>query len=257
MLARDPSRPHHSASEAALVDRLLGSMPTVQAALGHGDNALVVMREFQVGIVVPDIVLVRLPTSGPLLQLRRPLSHFHCCVWSALLRRTPLRAETLARRLFTGVDRIHLALRDLRRADIVAGSEDENASSLDRLLPNEAEVVALEAKLARWRLALRQAQGYLAFSNRVAVALPRNRFDGKKEVLAACRKQGVGLFLEGESTTALLHVPGRRRIMTPEWLWVLSKAAVLVRRGEATLLPPGTFQKLSSKRPGGLTPFED
>jgi hypothetical protein len=93
------------------------------------------------------------------------------------------------------------------------------------LFPNAAEVIAVEAKLHRWREAIEQATTYRRFANRSFVALPRATIEGSAQISEACRERGLGLIAVWSSGAKVVRPAVRHRPASAEWVWVVGQAA--------------------------------
>lgn len=186
------------------------------AALGEPGTLL---RELRVGTVIPDLVLVRAMT-----QAGRGFSSFESWVIAALLRSRRLTVETLARRLYARPVNAKRALHALLRRQIVRRLSGDTYELLPDWFPVDPEVVAVEAKLTRWREAVEQASAYLRFSDRSYVAVPPETVRSAADLLPACCARGLGLLtVEPNGVTVLRRAP-RHRIRSAEWVWVLGRA---------------------------------
>ncbi len=151
-----------------------------------------VHKEVTVGSNIADLVLVARPHRRRL-AFNRPLSTTESVLLAFLRLSGPAPVDVVERLLGVGSGRLHThaALRWLlrRRAIRLRGRE----VLVDKAWTRGMYVVAVEAKLSRWRDALAQAATYQRYADRVFVALPErfagNAFRHADEFRAA----GVGL----------------------------------------------------------------
>jgi hypothetical protein len=202
-----------SVLEPALAGLLLPSIPS-------GEVRSIPQRS--VGTVIPDFILVHAKESARDAQSAQ-LTVFEASVVAALLRRQPLRKETLARHLYTRSERVGSALTTLRRQGIV------------RLLPRGSyalahpgwsdglHVVAVEAKLRRWREALAQADRYKSFAHETYVALPAQVISASKELRQQARASGVGILSVRGQEVDLAQNARRLRVVSAEFVWLASR----------------------------------
>jgi hypothetical protein len=197
------------------------------------EHAAAVLEEVRVGTVVPDLVVVS--RGGSALDLR--LSGFESWIVADLIRTRSRRIDTLSRRLFARTEITVRAVERLERAGLVERLSADAVSLRHACFPVESEVIAVEAKLRRWREAVEQAVGYQRFANRSYVALPADIIDGGEEILEACRSRGLGvLSVSRQGARVALKAP-LRRLFSPGWVWVVGQARVTERSKQRSRLP--------------------
>lgn len=199
------------------------------AQVGLGSDrfdCLVARREVPVGGCIPDLVVVGFAKAPRSDVWPRRHNFRHAFVVSLLRRHGRLRAETIAAKAFAPLDRMRPVLEDLLTSGAVTGS-DSGAISLSPLLANaDVEVVAVEAKLRRWKQALQQATEYARFADRVVVAMDAACVPRAPSVLAEFRACRVGLLGVGSADAEWLVSPRRAsRRANPEWDYLVSSAA--------------------------------
>lgn len=202
--------------EADLCEVLSARMP----ALLKGQKRVALLEEVQVGVVVPDLVLVRSAQSAAAASL----SAFESWIVAELMAVSARRPETLAARLFAGHEKTVSALQRLERAGVVVRSSPRSYTLAKGWFPPGCEVIAVEAKLARWREAIQQAVTYLAFANRSYVALPAQTIERSVDVARACVASGVGLVAVSASHARILIKAPRRAMASPGWVWLVGRA---------------------------------
>ncbi len=213
-----------------------------------GARPMMPLGEVQVGLVIPDLVFV----SSAICLAQRPveLSGFDTWIVAELLRARPRCAKTLAARLFARPEKTTKALHRLERIGVLH-RESDAAFMLRDWFPTDSEVVAVEAKLARWRDAVDQAEEYLHFANRSYVALPTETVTRSTELKAECRKRRLGLLAVSRQGVELVREAPLHRPRTPAWVWLVARALDEQRRATATMPSPAR----RAMRVGGQGPY--
>ena len=88
------------------------------------------------------------------------------------------------------------------------------------------EIVAVEAKLTRWREAIEQAHAYLAFANRAFVALPTSIIERESRITAACHAAELGLLAVSSEGVAVVSSGGFHEPRSGSWVWAASRLAI-------------------------------
>ncbi|WP_163988364.1 hypothetical protein [Pyxidicoccus caerfyrddinensis] len=179
--------------------------------------------ELQVGAVIPDLLFVQLPKAKrKRLDFFGRASFFDAFVVAELSRQGSLSCEELSERLFVQPARVVESVRKLRRLGLVRMKSDRYVLVAGRF-PLSARVVAVEAKLIKWRDAVEQAKSYLQFSNKSYVAVPEELV-GLRELRAECRHSGLGLIGVGRDSVRV-ELRGRfRKVNSPSWAWIVMRA---------------------------------
>jgi len=171
-----------------------------------------VAQETQLERLIPDVIAIG--TRGrPHLEWTQRLSYTQASILDYLEQAPqPMRAEELAEQLFIRPHVLSGALSTLSKWKLVRRSSTGELRVSKLTGSNTTEIVAIEAKLARWRDALRQAVEYLAFANRAYVVLDDLTARDKPAAFSEFREWGVGLILRDEATfsralPARLHTP--------------------------------------------------
>jgi hypothetical protein len=182
-----------------------------------------VRREMPVGRCIPDLLAVSFePTSAGNLW-PSTWSYRHACIVAALRRASPLRLTTLAAHVYETEESAAMFIGHLLRS----GAIRETSAGALYLSPEmrnlRTQVVAVEAKLARWSEALEQAVSYRAFADRVIVAMDAGLFDSTDmHLVGQFRRRGVGLCVVDQTGLRSIH-SGRREIRaSPEREYVSS-----------------------------------
>ena len=169
-----------------------------------------VVREPPIGSIIPDLLIGIWPAHRPLVE--RP----HCTMIEAHivagleggLRLAPIELADL----------LHLpeqvatrAIRRLSRLGVLEAAPDGSLFLRTQFSTQDLQVVAVEAKMRRWRGALSQAIHYKTFADRVYVVLDGNQVQTNLPMLHAFREAGVGLLFQHEFalTTVVAAVDAR------------------------------------------------
>lgn len=184
--------------------------------------------ERPVGMVIPDLIFIRAYHAPGRLLPRSGLTALESAIVAALLGGRPLRDTTIAKRLFSHVERIVPRLRALERQGVVDQPSEGVYVLRSRAALDRARVVAVEAKLRRWSDAVRQAASYLAFANEAYVALPREVADGNSALRRAVVKARVGLMLVDPHSVRISHAAPRHKPRSAQRVWLLSRTVSLV-----------------------------
>lgn len=176
-----------------------------------------------VGTVVPDFLYVR---SGRLTGSPPPagLTALESAIIATLMPARSLRDVTIARRLYSSVERIAPRLRSLERLGILKEATEGVFALRRGVLPKTTHVVAVEAKLRRWREAIEQAMSYLAFANQSYVALPRQVVTGNIALRTAANRSRVGVLAVDPDGVTIARVAPRHPTRSADWVWLLSRA---------------------------------
>ena len=152
-----------------------------------------VRRELPVGGEIPDLIYITFSRRPPadLWPARWTFRHAFL-VWQ-LRRRSRLQVTTLARRSFLPLDRTQVCLNDLLNCGAVEKASTGAFTLSPRLAELDAEVLAVEVKLRRWKDALRQAASYARFADRAAVAMESTGIPRGSQRLLVFKRRGIGL----------------------------------------------------------------
>jgi len=181
-----------------------------------------IIPRLSVGQIVPDLVIVVRAAGRGTARLRK-LTLFECAVLCVVIEcRHPPTATETADRLLSRQSVVDRAVAGLVRQRLVKLTKDGAIRPVSRKAFNDHKIIAVEAKLSRWKEAIDQARSYLAFADQSFVALPESLTKHNRHVRQACREAGVGLL--AVSLDGVRIVSRRRgvRPVTPARLWVLS-----------------------------------
>lgn len=187
---------------------------------------LIVVRESSIGNTIPDLIVVR-ALHRRSASRRVKLTIFESWVVGELIRSGEMCEVALTRTLFTRVESTRSALAKLERLGIVR----QSASGTYLVTTDFAkrfQVVSVEAKLTRWRVAIEQAKRYLRFSDESFVALPASVIARNRRIEHHCAAAGVGLIAvaRGDVSVVLLPSPPVEPDRRP-WTWLLAKTGAL------------------------------
>ena len=191
-MSQQPKRRTFS-NESQMMARLL---PALEAFLCSRNpvSAFSVRREVGAGATFADAValLITEKDPGPPLAAPRPLSGFESVVVSHLRRRGPTPAVGMASACGLPPLLSEATLRRLRKWGIVrAGAGGE--VMLEARWLSSVRLVAIEAKLIRWRDAIAQAEHYRNYADEAYVVLPKE--NAAVAAAAEFEAAGVGLLV--------------------------------------------------------------
>jgi len=180
-------------------------------------------REVPVGEVVPDLIQIVF-RSRPLLRVwPKRWSYRHACVVAAL-RRQPRTIPQLAEILYERVHSLEALIDDLKRA----GTVKQDAAGVVRLDPAIQDpngyVVAVEAKLQRWRDALSQAIAYRRFAD-ITVVVLGSAAGVTADTIDVFAREGIGLCVVEEKGLRWHVRPTSSCGLSPEREYLLYGAA--------------------------------
>jgi hypothetical protein len=195
------------------------------------DEAFFVAEEVHVGTIIADVVILKTSRSRVIgSAAKRPsLSLFEACVLAELLAGEPRRFNTLVNRTALRSQTADAALTRLSKIGMVRRTASGAYALADSGILPSGHLIAIEAKLTRWRDAISQAEAYLTFANQSFVALPKAVVETAGGLRQACRLAGVGLLsVSYRNVEVALEAPVTSQ-SSAEWLWVMSKSTPLLR----------------------------
>lgn len=198
-------------SEDELVKEIQRQLPEF---LRKRAKALTIGREIGVGRAIADLVVLLRPPGGWLLP-GASLTIHESVVLAALRRRGSTRIDILER-----ICRLpHGALREgpLERLESW-GIIESGAGGRLAISPawrRHTKLLAIEAKLTRWRDALKQAHVYRRYADESYVAIPREHSAIALKNKGLFQEAGVGLILVSSSKLKLAIPPARKT--TDDW----------------------------------------
>jgi DNA-binding Lrp family transcriptional regulator len=191
-----------------------------------------VLREVRVRQRIADMVVIH--ASAQPLSKKTRVSYFEAAIVSELLQNGELPLAEVAHRLYSCEPSIDARASKLARLGLIDYAGDVLRPN-GRDLVADVEIVAIEAKLTRWREAVEQATRYLEFANRSYIAMPAESFIAADPILSACAGAGVGaLSVAADETVTLLMEARHREPQTTERVRLVS-SFVGVAHSENTL----------------------
>jgi hypothetical protein len=180
-----------------------------------------VFREQQVGMCIPDLLIVRSNPAEDRTPLR--LSYFDCALIATALKSGSVTVADLAASTYSAPEQIGKRVLRLVKLGLMSKRSDL-LSEPANVVPRGAQVVAVEAKMTRWRDALAQARDYLRFANEAYIAMPAGVIGRNAGALAACADAGVGVIAVDEvDAHVVLRAEGHRQC-SAEWVRIVSNS---------------------------------
>jgi hypothetical protein len=192
------------------------------------------LREPMLGPVIPDLLVGCWPTR------QRPRSYSELTwidahVRAALEREDGATQPELRARLNLSAAALVASVRRLAKHGIIIPCEDARHQDCRWVLNAESrstslEIIAVEAKLTRWREATAQAASYLRFADRSYVALDGNQVRITGPILDSVRAANVGLILQhGCVLRRVIEAPTQPPPLTVERVVAMTK--LVTKRG--------------------------
>lgn len=183
-----------------------------------------ILTEQQIGACIPDLLVVRSKPDKDRTPLR--LSYFDCALIAAALKAGSVTVADLAAATYSAQEQIDKRIVRLVRLGVMsegAGGLKVRAQSL----ATNAHVVAVEAKLTRWRDAVAQARHYLRFANEAYIAMPARVISSNATALSACAESGIGVIAVDEVDAWVVLPAETHRPCSAEWIRILSASVGL------------------------------
>lgn len=203
---------------------LARSLPEV---LGHqSGEGITVLQEPSIGSVIPDLLLGFWRRRRPdLVRERFTVVENH--VLALLEREGPLSVAEIKRCLYLTDGGARRALARLTKAGAIGQEREGKVVCLrDEARTAHVEIVAVEAKMRRWREALRQAISYQEFSDRAFVALDGNQVRFSETIEQAFTAAGVGLILLHQTMVRVVLPAENRWAITPDRVRAANKLSM-------------------------------
>lgn len=153
------------------------------------------LREPAIGPVIPDL-LIGIAPSAEQNPVRRRCTLVQTHIVAALESEGTLSTRQLIKRLYLREENAHTALAQLLRFGTIVEVGPSRWAVAETASTRRFEVVAIEAKLRRWREALDQAITYREFANRAYVVLDGNQVKSAAKIIPVFREAAVGLLLQ-------------------------------------------------------------
>lgn len=212
--------------EDELCAALLRTLGGLVGRQGDRLSRPVVLERRPVGLVIPDFLCIQQKRSHSSLRTS-PISGLDAIVLDALARSDSHTAESLARHFYSSPNRIHQRLERLSARGLIGRTNAGSYFLPSKIGHNTASVVAVEAKLVRWRDALEQALSYLSFSDESYVALPSELIARNSDIRRRLASTPIGLIGVGASRSVLLRKAKKAVPHTPQRYWLLARTAGL------------------------------
>ena len=176
-----------------------------------------------VGAIIPDFIVLHSPGNAAQ-QVTGDLTFFEANVVASLLQGGPAREQAIARQLYSRSERVGRSLDVLCRRGVVI-QRRSGAFAVNPGIPFGAmNVVAVEAKLRRWREAMEQAIAYQRFANAAYVALPSDGVhDGGVALRRAAQQHGVGILRVAGHRVTRVADARHRRVKTADFVWIAAR----------------------------------
>jgi predicted transcriptional regulator len=203
-------------------------------ALGHGETHLRVAREVDLGLIIPDLLVGVWHADAPV--ARAAGTYVDSCVLAQLEAAGGHSTESLAEHLYLSRWRTEEVLARLAQKGTIVRRRSGTWNLAPAAGTRHIEIVAIEAKLTRWRDALAQAAAYLEFADRAVVVLDGAQVRTTPAMLAAFRDARVGLWLQhgdvvAPFTTAPRHRPvSARRVIAADRLFAPHRSSTASTR---------------------------
>ncbi|MBS1983431.1 MAG: hypothetical protein JST16_04595 [Bdellovibrionales bacterium] len=178
--------------EREMLEPLREALPSVLGLAEAGEVR--VLREPDLGLIIPDLLVGVCKGRTP--PLRARCSVVEAYIVALLEAGQTWRVSELERELYLTSAVAERSLRRLARLQIVndnrRGGWSLSACAHSRIV----EIIAVEAKLRRWRDALVQAVEYQEFADRSFVVLDGNQTRESASLRKLFRSAGIGLLLQ-------------------------------------------------------------
>jgi hypothetical protein len=182
-----------------------------------------ILSEKQVGACIPDLLVVRSKAAQERTPLR--LSYFDCALIASALKSRSVTVADLAASTYSAPEQIDK--RVLRLVKLGLMSQQKNSLRIVPSAMPQVHIVAVEAKLTRWRDALLQAREYLKFANEAYIAMPASVIASNATALAACAEFGIGVIAVDEIGVRVVLRPEAHRPCSAEWVRVVADSVGL------------------------------
>ena len=181
--------------------------------------------EVPIGECIPDMLIVAFdkPLSPNIWP--KQWSYIHTSVVWLLRQRNFISAKSIAQYYHLEINRISPILKDLLKSGAITELRDEVFSLSQELREARARVIAIEAKINRWREALDQARNYQRFADCVAVAIDPSAGERAKKGLQHFKDTGVGLFTVHPDGPQWLIQSHTKKVSHPDREYILASAS--------------------------------
>jgi hypothetical protein len=210
--------------EKDLVTALRDRSAAVLTSAKADGNAHQILRERQVGMCIPDLLVVRSKLGGDRTPIR--LSYFDCALLATTLKSGTVSAAHLAASTYSAPEQIGRRVLRLVKLGLMSRCSD-GLRVPAKTVPSGTHVVAVEAKLTRWKDALAQARDYLRFANEAYIAMPASVIGRNATALAACADAGIGVIAVDEVDARVVLRAKTHRPYSAEWVRIVTSSVGL------------------------------
>jgi hypothetical protein len=211
-----PTRPFRL--ERHMVEPLVRAVPSVLSLRTRTRTTL--LQEPTIAEVIPDVLVAHWLARTPTFPTH--LTFLDCSVLALLEARGPLRTEEIRGAFHLDAPTTNRTVDRLRRVHLIAEVRDRIQLATDTD-SSGFELIAIEAKLRRWRQALEQAVTYRRFADRSYVALDANQVTFTCDMAAAFTESGVGLILQWGFVARIVVDAPALRPTSAERYWAAAK----------------------------------
>jgi predicted transcriptional regulator len=182
-----------------------------------------VIHEPAIGRVIPDLLLGRLLNEPKGLVSR--LTYVDATFFALLEEHAELTLEEMKSRVPVSNLAAEKSVGKLERLGIAKTNAEGGVRISDEYRTIEAEVIAIEFKLSRWREALDQAKRYQRFANRTYVVLDAAQVKLDSAIVLSFFDSAVGLILQSHCELRVLLEPIPAAKFTSERVIAVQKLA--------------------------------
>jgi DNA-binding MarR family transcriptional regulator len=191
--------------------------------LGIDSASCDVLTEMQVGMRIPDLLLVFRDPAELLAPVK--LSYFECALLAFTLRTGTSTVTDLAAATYASREDVETRVGRLAHLGFLKRRGDEFTAA--KRIGRRVRIIAVEAKLTRWKEALVQAEECRRFANEAYIAMPQGIVRNNLAVVQACASSGVGIIAVDEHGPSVLLDAERSQPQSAEWIRVMSSAVGL------------------------------
>lgn len=207
--------------EMDMIDVLSSSYPSQYFYGRRWARKISQIPEVTVGSVIADLVCIALPKT-----YQEDCTNYHpgldTLIISDLLKNGPSTVSDIGNRIFARGTTIKKSLERLCKKSTVAQIEPDCFKLRRKTSLYDYHIISIEAKLANWRKALKQAITYRDFSHMSYIALPTT-IASKNIVREHCRTEAIGLIAVDSDSAKVVFKPKPHHPCSSKWIWLLSK----------------------------------
>lgn len=177
----------------------------------------------QVGMIVPDLILI-LSTKKQIGRRKRfPLTFLDCTVLRSLDESRPVSISELCETLYAQKISIEKVVRRLHKWGLVVKMSSGSYTRKRNLLPSGFQILAIEAKLARWRDAIDQARGYKSFAHLSYIAMPENLISSHSRARSLCHANRIGILAVARDQMVISKRARLSRPDSAQYIWLINR----------------------------------